>query len=113
MVGGGKHQATSVCQVCGMPIERFEQLEVWQAAHALVLKVYKTTQRLPRDQKFGLISQMQRAAVSVPASIGEGFKRRGRAEKITSTTLPKVLWKSFAITSSSVAILVTRSTMNR
>ena len=65
-----------------MPIERFEQLEVWQAAHRLVLDVYKTTAGLPRDQRFGLISQMQRAGVSVPANIAEGFKRLGRADKV-------------------------------
>ena len=65
-----------------MSIERFEQLEVWQAAHRLVLEVYRTTQQLPRDQRFALISQMQRAAISVPANIAEGFKRRGRADKI-------------------------------
>ncbi len=64
-----------------MPIERFEQLEVWQAAHQLVLDVYKTTPELPRDQKYGLISQMQRSGVSVPANIAEGFKRRGRGDK--------------------------------
>lgn len=65
-----------------MPIERFKQLEVWQSAHQLVLQVYRVTQQLPRDQRFGLISQMQRAAVSVPANIAEGFKRRGRADKV-------------------------------
>lgn len=65
-----------------MPIERFEQLEVWQAAHRLVLDVYKTTEGLPRDQRFGLISQMQRAGVSVPENFAEGFERRGRADKI-------------------------------
>ncbi|MBZ5670581.1 MAG: four helix bundle protein [Acidobacteriia bacterium] len=65
-----------------MAIERFEQLEVWQAAHRLVLDVYETTRKLPRDQKSGLIAQMQRAAVSVPVNIAEGFKRRGRSDKI-------------------------------
>jgi four helix bundle protein len=65
-----------------MAIERFEQLEVWQAAHKLVLEVYKNTKALPSEEKFGLISQMRRAAVSVPANIAEGFKRRGRADKI-------------------------------
>jgi four helix bundle protein len=63
-------------------IERFEQLEVWQGAHSLVLNVYRTTSTMPNDQKFGLISQMQRAAVSVPANIAEGFKRRSRADKV-------------------------------
>ncbi len=65
-----------------MPIERFEQLEVWREAHGLVLRVYQLTSNLPGDQKFGLASQMQRAAVSVPANIAEGFKRQGRADKI-------------------------------
>ncbi len=65
-----------------MGIERFEQLEVWQAAHILVLDVYRKTKGFPTEEKFGLVSQMRRAAVSVPANIAEGFKRRGRAEKI-------------------------------
>jgi four helix bundle protein len=65
-----------------MPIERFEQLEVWRAAHSLVLRVYHLTREFPSDEKFGLISQMRRAAVSVPANIAEGFKRRGRADKV-------------------------------
>ena len=62
-------------------IERFEQLEVWQAAHQLVLNIYRYIQRLPNEEKFGLVSQMRRAAVSVPANIAEGFKRRGLADK--------------------------------
>lgn len=72
--------------VCGMwgkssvSIERFEQLEVWQVAHKIVLDTYKATMRLPSEEKFGLISQMRRAAVSVPGNIAEGFKRRGAAD---------------------------------
>ncbi|MGO8787005.1 MAG: four helix bundle protein [Terriglobia bacterium] len=64
-----------------MAIVRFEQLEVWQAAHKLVLDIYKKTQKFPTEEKFGLVSQMRRAAVSIPANIAEGFKRRGRADK--------------------------------
>jgi four helix bundle protein len=64
-----------------MGIVRFEQLEVWQVAHKLVLETYKKTQRFPTEEKFGLVSQMRRAAVSIPANIAEGFKRRGRADK--------------------------------
>ena len=65
-----------------MAIESFEQLEVWKQAHELVLSVYQNAQKLPADEKFGLISQMRRASVSVPANIAEGFKRRGRADKV-------------------------------
>jgi len=64
-----------------MGIERFEQLDVWKAAHGLVLNVYRMTRTFPADERFGLVSQMRRAAVSVPASIVEGFKRRGQADK--------------------------------
>lgn len=64
-----------------MAIERFEQLEVWKAAHKLVLDVYRITQKFPTEERYGLVSQMRRAAVSVPANIAEGFKRRGRADK--------------------------------
>ena len=64
-----------------MAIERFEQLEVWKAAHKLVLDVYKMTQKFPTEERYGLVSQMRRAAVSIPANIAEGFKRRGRADK--------------------------------
>lgn len=65
----------------GMAIVRFEQLEVWQVAHQLVLEVYQTTARFPAEEKFGLVSQMRRAAVSVPANIAEGFKRHGAGDK--------------------------------
>jgi four helix bundle protein len=65
-----------------MAISTFEQLEVWQVAHHLVLQVYCLTDGLPPSQRFGLVSQMQRAAVSVPANIAEGFKRHSAAEKI-------------------------------
>lgn len=62
-------------------IERFEQLEVWQEAHRLVLAVYQATAHFPPEERYGLVSQMRRAAVSVPANIAEGFKRRGQGEK--------------------------------
>ncbi len=65
-----------------MAIERFEQLEVWQFSHAVVLAVYRLTSAFPDHERFGLTSQMRRAAVSVPANIAEGFKRRSPRDKI-------------------------------
>ena len=63
-------------------LTRFEQLEVWQEAHRLVLMVYRVTKQFPTEERYGLVSQMRRAAVSVPANIAEGFKRRGLQDKI-------------------------------
>jgi len=65
----------------GRRLERFEDLDVWQRAHALALEVYRLTGGFPNDEKFGLVSQMRRAAVSVPANIAEGFKKRGSKDK--------------------------------
>jgi four helix bundle protein len=61
--------------------EKFEDLDVWQKAHELVLETYKITKRFPSDEKFGLVSQMRRAAVSTAANIAEGFKKRGVKDK--------------------------------
>lgn len=63
-------------------IQNFEDLTVWQRSHELVLKIYKLTRDLPKEEKFGLVSQMRRAAISVTANIVEGFKRRGIKDKI-------------------------------
>lgn len=63
-------------------IKRFRDLDVWQKAHQLVLAIYRISKGFPGDERYGLVSQMRRAAVSVPANIAEGFKRRGQAEKI-------------------------------
>ncbi len=59
----------------------FQDLIVWQKAHQFVLAVYKITAAFPRSELYGLTSQFRRAAVSVPANIAEGFKKRGKADK--------------------------------
>lgn len=63
------------------PARSFEDLIVWQEAHAFVLAVYRITQEFPREETYGLTAQLRRAAVSVPANIAEGFQRRGRTDK--------------------------------
>ena len=63
------------------PAQSFEDLIVWQKAHALVLNIYKDSRAYPREETYGLRAQLRRAAVSVPANIAEGFKKRGRADK--------------------------------
>ena len=61
---------------------RFEDLDTWKESHKLVLAIYRATAGFPDAERFGLTSQMRRAAVSVPANIAEGFKRRGLADKV-------------------------------
>ena len=63
------------------PARNFTSLTVWKQAHALTLEIYRLSGELPDDEKFGLRKQMQRAMVSVPANIAEGFKREGRMDK--------------------------------
>ena len=62
-------------------ITNFRQLKVWEKSHNLVLDTYKVTMHYSREEKYGLVSQMRRSAVSVPTNIAEGFKRRGKADK--------------------------------
>jgi four helix bundle protein len=61
-------------------MQRFHDLKVWQRSHALVLKLYPLTATLPADERFGLVSQLRRAAVSVPTNIAEGSKRQSKAD---------------------------------
>ena len=60
----------------------FRDLTVWRKAHALVLGVYEFTKSFPKHETFGLSSQMRRAAVSVAANIAEGFRKRGKPDKV-------------------------------
>ena len=60
----------------------FHGIVAWQKAHEFVLFVYKMTKSFPDFEKFGLCSQFQRAAVSIPANIAEGYKKLSRADKL-------------------------------
>jgi len=58
----------------------FRKLIVWQRAHQLVLQIYKFTEEFPKHEMFGLISQLRRAMVSVPANIAEGYAAGGKGQ---------------------------------
>ncbi|HKZ57407.1 MAG TPA: four helix bundle protein [Thermodesulfovibrionales bacterium] len=59
----------------------FKDLFVWQKAHELVIEVYRSTKPFPPEERFGLVSQMRRTAVSIPANIAEGFVKRSIKDK--------------------------------
>ncbi len=61
-------------------MKTFRDLFVWQQAHQLVLETYKTTQLFPALERYGLIQQMRRAAISVAANIAGGHRRRSKPE---------------------------------
>ena len=63
-------------------IYAFTDLIVWQESHKLVLMIYTATKKLPREEIFGLTSQMRRSAVSITSNIAEGFSRFSYKEKI-------------------------------
>ena len=62
-------------------IKSFTDLIAWQKAHRFVLKIYKITQRFPKEEKYGLSDQMRRAAVSITSNIAEGFYKRTSTDK--------------------------------
>jgi four helix bundle protein len=65
-----------------LPAKTFKDLIVWQHAHQLVIEVYKMTKEFPREEMYGITSQVRRAAVSVAANIAEAFKKRSPLDKV-------------------------------
>jgi four helix bundle protein len=63
------------------PAKTFQELVVWQKAHQLVLSVYQFSKDFPKSEIYGLTSQIRRSAISIPANIAEGFKKKGKTDK--------------------------------
>lgn len=61
-------------------MQDFKQLKVWQKSHQLVLRIYMATSTFPDSERYGITSQMRRAAASIPANIAEGCARGGQIE---------------------------------
>lgn len=61
-------------------IESYHDLEAWKKSMTLAENIYELTKRFPKDEQFGLTSQMRRAAVSIPSNVAEGFRRKSRAD---------------------------------
>ena len=62
--------------------QTFQNILAWQKAYDFVLDVYKYTKSFPESEKYGLMSQFRRAAVSIIANIAEGYKKMGKADKL-------------------------------
>ncbi len=61
-------------------IKTFRDLNVWKTSHQLTLLIYQVTSNFPKEETYGLTSQLRRSAVSVPSNIAEGFKRKSRKD---------------------------------
>lgn len=64
------------------PAKSFQDLIVWQKAYKFVLDIYKATEVFPKSELYGITSQIRRASVSIAANIAEGFKRKGKQDKL-------------------------------
>lgn len=56
-------------------IRDFRDLDIWKRGKDIVIQIYKTTKNFPKEEIFGVISQMRKAAISIPSNIAEGFNR--------------------------------------
>jgi len=61
-------------------MQDFKKLKVWQKAHSLAVAIYQATEMFPKDELYGLTSQIRRSCVSIPANIAEGCGRGGNTE---------------------------------
>ena len=63
-------------------LKTYKELKVWQKSYQLCLEVYKVTKTFPQDERYGMISQMRRAVLSIPSNIAEGYGRKTTLEYI-------------------------------
>ncbi|MGB4800228.1 MAG: four helix bundle protein [Candidatus Saccharimonadales bacterium] len=85
MTGVASHEPRSTS------IKSFTDLRAWREAHVLAVKIYKVTQNFPKNEVFGLTTQIRRASVSVTSNIAEGFGRRSQADRLRFYDMARAL----------------------
>lgn len=73
-----RSEARDQGKIVALPVRSYRDLKVWQQSKALALTIYQSTQALPSEERYGLVSQMRRCAVSIPSNIAEGNARSTR-----------------------------------
>ena len=63
-------------------LKNYKELKVWQKSYRLCLEIYKATKEFPKEETYGLISQIRRSVISVPSNIAEGYGRKSTLEYI-------------------------------
>ena len=63
-------------------IQSFKELIVWQRSIELVKEIYRITNEFPREEMYGLVSQMRRSSISIPSNIAEGYKRKSLGDYV-------------------------------
>jgi len=61
-------------------LKNYRELKVWQKSYRLCLDIYRITKKFPKEERYGLTSQIRRAAVSIPSNIAEGYGRKTTAD---------------------------------
>ena len=89
MAGGGWRERTAQAWERSMTIQHYRQLEVWQFAMELAEKCYLATREFPKQELFGLVSQIRRAAGSIPANIAEGQGREHTKEFLNHLSMAR------------------------
>jgi four helix bundle protein len=84
-----EHLTCGISYPYTMPLKSYRELEVWKKSIQIVVEVYRLTASYPRDELFGLVSQLRRAAVSVPANIAEGYGRATRGEYLNQLSVAR------------------------